>query len=368
MLKEQLEDIFKGLDDPRSPRNQKYPFLSLIGIGLLGGLAGIDSFSGLADYAEANENTLRVLLDLPKGTPSHDTLQRMFSTMDVDQFHTCFRTFTEHLSQRVSEFIAIDGKTIRNSGKKPLHLVSAWCEANQFVLAQIRTAEKSNEITAIPLLLKLLDLRNRVVTIDAMGCQRAISEQIVEQGGDYVIGLKGNQKTLQEDVSAYFNDLSRFKGMEWQEVDKGHGRIEERHCFALDDIDWLQEQHHWPGLTSIAMVLSKRIIKGKESDEKRYYISSLPADAERICRAARAHWGVENSLHWRLDVVYNEDKACIRDENAAENMAIIRKWALNILNSQKGKSSIKSLQRKASMSFNHMLQLLQNSLIALSYG
>jgi predicted transposase YbfD/YdcC len=360
MLKEQLASIFSGVDDPRSLRNQKHPFLSLIGISLLGALAGFDSFSGLADFAEAHHDSLKSIFDLPYGSPSHDTFQRFFDGIDPQQFTDHFILFTENLAQAISEIISVDGKTIRNSTENPLHIVSAWCEANQLVLGQVKIPEKSNEITAIPLLLKLLDLSGKIITIDAIGCQREISQQIIDQGGDYVLGLKGNQKTLFEDVVDYFK--TTLSGATWSELDKGHGRFEERICHVIDDIHWLQEQHQWPGLRSVARVISKRTIKDKESIEERYYISSLPADAEKICKTARAHWGIENRLHWRLDVVFNEDKCCIRNDNAAENMGIMRKWALNILNAAKGKSSIKSLQRKASMSFNFMLSLLKGTL------
>lgn len=261
---------------------------------MLGAIAGIDSFSGLADYAQAHEENLKKVLSLPTGTPSHDTLQRLF-----------------------------------------------------------------DNLTSVPLLLELLELSGRIVTLDAMGCQREIAQQIIDQGGDYVIALKRNQKTLWEDVTAYFDRRADYPF--WQEVDKGHGRFEERSCYATDTIDWLKEQHAWSGLHSIAKVISKRLVKGQETQEVRYYLSSLAAEPERICRAARTHWAVENKLHWRLDVVFNEDKCCIRNDNAAENRDMMRKWALNILSQQKGSHSMKSLQRKASMSFKFMLELLQNT-------
>ena len=357
-----LLESFSDLPDPRSPRNQKHPFLSLICIGILGAIAGIDSFSGLGDFAESHYESLCKLLELPNGPPSHDTLRRIFDLLDIDAFHDSFTLFTEYLSEQVSELIAIDGKRVCNAGTdSPLHLVSAWCESNQMVLAQKKVACKSNEITAIPQLLSLLDVRGAIVSIDAMGCQESIAQQIVDSGGDYLLALKGNQGSLLEDVSPYFNNLELFDGYSWQECDKGHGRSEERICYATSNIDYLRtEQHRWPALNTIAMVISKRTVKGKTTTEKRYYITSLPAHAERICRAARSHWGIENKLHWRLDVTYNEDKACIRNDNAAENMALLRKWALNILSKHKGSSSTKSLQRKAAMSFEFLQNLLDN--------
>lgn len=359
MLKKGIEQVFATVKDRRSIRNQKHPFTSLLGISLLGSLAGIDSFSGLGDYAEMHYESLSEVFELPYGAPSHDTFQRLFDALEPSEFHDCFFKFTQQLSHILEGVIAVDGKTIRNSSANPLHVVNAWCEANQLVLAQLCVEEKSNEITAIPLLLKLLDLDNRIITIDAMGCQRDIAAQVVEQGGDYVLGLKANQKSLLEDVQAYFMSCPD-NHPSWEEYDKGHGRLEHRHCYATDDIDWLCREHEWPGLKSIAKVESTRTVKGRTEKDIRYYISSLPGNPEQICRAARAHWSVENKLHWRLDVLFNEDGACIRNDNAIENMSIMRKWALNILNQKKGISSIKSLQRKASMSFAFMKNLLSD--------
>lgn len=353
MLGDTVSDIFSNVSDHRSLRNQKHPFSSLLGISLLGAIAGIDSFSGLGDYAEMYFDDLSKVFDLPNGAPSHDTFQRLFDAISPDEFHESFFIFTQKLSQVFEGIIAVDGKTIRNSGANPLHLVNAWCESNQLVLAQICTEQKSNEITAIPELLKLLDLQNRIVTIDAMGCQRKISEKIIEKSGDYLLALKENQKALYDDVKLYFSNETKNDLLIWEESDKGHGRLEHRICYTTDKIKWLQQDHDWPGLESIAMVVSTRTVKNKTTQDIRYYISSLKANPEKICKAARAHWSVENKLHWRLDVVFNEDKSCINNENAAENMSLMRKWALNILTRHKNsKVSIKSLQRKASMSFD----------------
>lgn len=357
MLEANLQLVFEGIEDKRSLRNQRHPFLSLLGISLLGALSGIDSFSGLGDFSEAHEENLKRLFSLPHGAPSHDTFQRLFDAIKPDEFLLRFSLFTQALASAVEGIIAIDGKTIRNSGgEKALHIVSAWCEANELVLGQIKVKEKSNEIPAIPLLLELLDVAGRIITIDAMGCQREIAEKIIEGAGDYVLGLKENQARLYADVVTYFEKTDHYAC--WEEFDKGHGRIEKRTCYATDKIDWLINEHRWPGLKSIAKVISKRTIQGKETVEARYYITSLPAIPEKICKAARAHWGIENKLHWRLDVVFNEDKACIRNDNAAENMDIMRKWALNILNQHKGKGSVRSLQRKVMMSFSFMVDLL----------
>jgi predicted transposase YbfD/YdcC len=350
---------FDTIQDPRSVRNQKHPLMTLIGTTLLASLAGIDSFSGFADFTEAHFDKLEEYFAFPHGAPSHDTYQRLWDDINPNEFYGCFQEFTQYLKTAVGTFINLDGKAIRNSGQdKALHIVSAWCQANQLVLAQEKVDSKSNEITALPKLLKLLDLKGRIVTIDAMGAQRAICSQIVEQEGDYVISLKGNQGTLHQDISLYFNDSKlREKCLISEENDKGHGRIEQRIAYSCQNIEWLQKEHQWPGLKSIGMVISNVHRGDKFETEQRFYISSLPADARKLNEAARLHWGIENQLHWRLDVVFNEDKACIRNDNAAENIDILRKWALNVLQKAKQKpdQSIKSLMRKNAMSFKHLV-------------
>lgn len=359
-----LEKCFLNVDDPRSSRNKKHPFMTLVGTTLLGCFAGIDNFSGIAEFVYAHLENLEKYFDFPHGVPSHDTYQRLWEAINPEQFYESFHHFTETIAHLKEGIISIDGKTIRNSGNfKPLHIVSAWCESNQLVLAQEKVDEKSNEITAIPKLLSLLSLSNRVVTIDAIGAQRAICEQIIGQNGDYVISLKGNQGSLHEDVKLYFQDQEiREKCFHFKEYDKGHGRIEERLAWSTDEIEWLQNRHKWPGLQSIGMVIAKVNKNGKETEETRFFISSLPANAERLNKTARSHWEIENKLHWRLDVVFNEDKACIWNENAAENMGILRKWALNMLQKAKTKpdQSIKGLMRKNAMSFKHLLNCVNS--------
>ena len=360
-MQDQLNAIFKEVDDPRSYRNQKHPFISLIGVSLLGVISGIDSFSGFADYAEAHLEGLKRYFDFPNGAPSHDTFQRLWDTIDPVKFCNSFHEFTKTIQILTEGIISIDGKTIRNSGDNPLHIVSAWCTSNDLVLAQEKVDSKSNEITAIPKLLDLLDLKSKLITIDAMGCQRKICSQIAEQGGDYLISLKGNQGTLHEDIKLWFTDKELIKQCSsWEENDKGHGRIEQRTAYVTDDINWLQERHKWPYLKSIGVVVSKVIKANKETQEMRFYVSSMEASAEKLCKAARAHWGIENKLHWRLDVVFNEDGCCITNDNAAENMDILRKWALNILHKAKTKpsQSIKSVQRKSAMSFTYLISVV----------
>jgi predicted transposase YbfD/YdcC len=352
-----FSSAFQEMDDPRSSRNQRHSFITLVGTSFLAALAGIDSFSGIQDFVEAHYHELEEYFDLPGGIPSHDTYQRLWNEILPSQFLKCFGEFVESLQKVCSDIISIDGKTIRNSGQvKPLHIISAWCHQNQIVFAQEKVHEKSNEITAIPDLLRKLDLQNKIITIDAMGAQRSICRQIVDQGGDYTISLKGNQGTLCDDVKLFLEEEINHESTN-EDNDKGHGRIEQRIAAVSSDIDWLKEIHNWPGLRSIGRITTRVLRKGKETTDTRYYVSSLDLDARDLNDIARKHWGIENQLHWRLDVVFNEDKACIRNDCAAENMDILRKWALASLSRMKTKpsQSIKSLMRKNAMSFKCLL-------------
>jgi len=318
-----IKNLFANIPDPRIDRTKKHPLESVLYIVLCGTMAGIDSWIGYQDYAEEHEDILKQFVDLPHGPPSHDTFARVVSALDVEAFAASFESFTQSLVDQVKGVIALDGKTMRGSFNrqkdvKPRHIVSAWAEGCRLVLGQEKVDEKSNEITAIPLLLEKLDVSGNIITLDAMGCQRSICEDIVDRGGDYVISLKGNQGTLHEDVRVFFEKEKVNVDQTWQEVDKGHGRVEQRTCHVSDAIEWLQERHSWPGLKSIAAVYSCREThKGKQEDV-RYYITSLPGEAERIARAARSHWGIENSLHWVLDVTMNEDSSRIHKDNAPE--------------------------------------------------
>ena len=361
-MKDIFAYYFREIDDPRSARNQRHSLTTLIGTTLLAVLSGIDSFSGIQDFVDMHFDELTEYFDFPGGVPSHDTYQRLWDSLSPTQFVASFQEFTRSLEKITGEIISIDGKTIRNSGSdKPLHIVSAWCQANQLVLAQQKVDSKSNEITAIPKLLKLLDLDNRIVTLDAMGAQRDICQQILDQGGHYVISLKGNQGSLHSDVKLYLADKEHHELIN-ESNDKGHGRIEQRVACVANNIDWLQEEHNWPGLKSIGQITSTVIKKNKETTETRYYISSLPLSAHKLNESARAHWGIENQLHWKLDVVFNEDKSCIRNDNAAENMDIMRKWALNILHKAKEKpdQTIKSVMRRNAMSVKHLVKSVKS--------
>ena len=355
-MKETLAIYFASLEDPRSLRNQRHPLITLIGTSFLATLSGIDSFSGIQDFVDMHMDELEKYFDFPYGLPSHDTYQRLWDALSPTQFKACFTEFVSSLEKVASEVISLDCKTIRNSGKdKALHIVSAWCHNNQLVFGQEKVDTKSNEITAIPKVLELLDLDHKIITIDAMGCQRDICQQIIDQKGDYVISLKGNQGTLHQDVRLYLNDTNNHELVN-ENCDKGHGRIEQRVAAVAHDIAWLQDIHTWPGLKAIGQITATVWKKGKETTETRSYISSLALTAQKLNEVARAHWSIENQLHWVLDVTFNEDKACIRNDNAAENLDILRKWALAVLIKLKEKpeQSIKSLMRKNSMSFKYL--------------
>lgn len=275
--------------------------------------------------------------------------------------------YAESLREQVQGIISIDGKTVRGSHHRAKnvssrHIVSAWSEHEQLSLGQIKTAEKSNEITAIPKLLDQLDIWNQIITIDAMGAQRDICNQIRNKEGYYLIALKGNQGSLHQDIKDYFEDETLPISQEWEESDKGHGRIEYRKCRVTDDIDWLQDQHQWPALKTIACVYSKREFINSDKPttaDVRYYISSLPANAEQIAKEARKHWSVENQLHWVLDMTFNEDGSRIRNDHAPEIMSMIRKWALNIINQLKGTLSVKRMMAKCAMDPKYLISVIK---------
>ena len=340
--------LFEELEDPRSNKNQIYPFEYMMLVMLCACMAGETSFTGIADYADLTHPYFQKHYNLPSHAPHHDTFRYLLNGIDPEIFYPWFENLTDNIVSALggSEAIALDGKTLRNSTHHPLHLVNAWCTSNRMVLGFEKVRDKTNEIKAIPLLLKTLDLKGRVVTIDAIAAQRDICQRIIDLEGDYCISLKKNQKTLFEDVSCYFQDTSEDFMAIFEHHDKGHGRIESRTCRVLEDVTWLNEQHNWPGLTSVIEVTRRTILNNKETREIQYYISSLKASPERLLTLIRNHWHIENRLHWVLDVTFNQDKACIRTENTALNMDIMRKVALNVLNFNKaGNRSLRSLQR-----------------------
>lgn len=329
---------FADLPDPRIDRCKRHDLLAIVTIALCGVICGADSWVEIERFGHAKRAWLETVVSLPHGIPAHDTFGRVFAALDPVAFETAFLGWVQTLvAPTDGAVVAIDGKTARRSHDRahdrgPLHLVSAWASANHVVLGQVATQDHSNEIAAIPALLETLALKDTVVTIDAMGCQTAIAAQIVAGKGDYVLALKGNQETLHELVQHHFARVD--VPADHRTVDKGHGRLEIRTCRATDDpaiIAWLDPEGAWPGLRSIAAVTGERRIGETMTTETRYYLSSLPADATRIGQAVRTHWGIENGVHWVLDVAFREDDSRVRTGHAAENLALLRKLALTLL-------------------------------------
>lgn len=346
ILEGELFEAFEGLEDPRS-RECPHPLLEILFVALCATLCGAEGFAGMAQWGQCKLDWLRQFLPYAQGVASHDTIGRVFARLDPRQFEACFIAWMRRLCPALDgvacgEHIAVDGKSARRGygpeGVAP-HLVSAWCSRLGLCLGQVKTDIKSNEITAIPALLAQLDVRGAVVTIDAIGCQHAIAEQIVAGGADYVLAVKDNQPTLAEAIRTWFAAMDALERpfWEWREVDKGHGRIETRRCVVSDDVDWLHEQQqHWCRLASVAMVESTREFvngkrRGEVTVERRYYLSSLPADAARLGGLVRAHWDIENRLHWVLDVTFGEDDSRARVGNAPQNFGLLRRMAINLL-------------------------------------
>jgi predicted transposase YbfD/YdcC len=366
-----VTDHFAALDDPRLERTKLHPLLSLITCALCAVICGSDSWDDIAEFTEVRFDWLASFLDLPNGPPSHDTFNRVFAALDPAQFHACFTAWMKAVATILpAEVIAVDGKTLRGShdrfsDRAAIHMVSAWATANRLVLAQVKVDRKSNEITAIPELLRVLAINGCIVTIDAMGCQREIAQQIIDQGGDYVLALKENHDTLYHDVVDTFAQAPTLEDLVVEEnrgIEKGHGRIEVRRVQVIPDPDvlaWLQDQHHWPGLHAIGRIEEERRIGSSRTRENRYYLLSKTLSAQAFGAAVRSHWGIENRLHWVLDVTFHEDTSRIRDGYAAENFAVLRHLALNLLQHHPAKRrSLKGKRLKAAWDTDFLLQVL----------
>lgn len=351
-------DYFDDVEDPRSSRNQLHTINEILLITICALICGADSWRDLVLFGEEKLDFFREYLPYKNGIPSKDTFCRFFAALDPIEFKTCFIKWVNSLAitkEDANNVIAIDGKRLcnsfdKNNDKEAIHMVSAFATETRLVLGQQKVTDKSNEITAIPKLLKMLDLRNNIVTIDAMGTQKKIAKQIIKQGGDYILALKGNHTTLYKDVINLFNDKTNNFSTA-TDVDCGHGRIEERICYAIEDIPWLQDLG-FDGLKSVICIEAKRTINKKTTEEKRYYISSLSAsNPAKLNSGIRSHWAIENTLHWTLDTTFNEDNSTIRADNAAENIAMIRHTAINLLHiaqeSLYKKVSLKGLRKKA---------------------
>lgn len=379
-----LMDYFQDLEDPRVDRQKDHPLINILFIAICAVLSGAEGWKSIETFGKSKKPWLSQYLKLPEGphpVPSDDTYRRTIGRLDPEAFEEAFRKWVASVARRTcGEIVAIDGKTVRGSydrdaaaieasgaPSKPLHLVSAWASEQRLVLAQTAVDEKTNEISALPSLLEVLELEGCLVTIDAMGTQKDIAEQITEQGGDYVLALKSNHPRLYGDVRTFFEDAVErdFRGIEHdtdRQTSGGHGRVEVRRCWATDDIGWLANADQWPGLGSLAMVEAERSESRWDEEasrrvwttttQRRYYISSLAANAEEnlakhIAEAVRSHWGIENRMHWVLDVSFGEDDSRIRKEDGPENVSVLRRIAMNLVRQDDRPGSLRQKRKRA---------------------
>lgn len=356
--------------DPRLDRHKRHKLLDILVISICAAICGAETWEQIAQYGESKYEWLKTFLELPNGIPSHDTFRRVFINMETEAFRKAFLNWIESIKSLLpGEVISIDGKTLRRShdnanGKEAIHMVSAWASEMNMVLGQVKTEAKSNEITAIPKLLDILDISGCIITIDAMGCQKKIAAKIIDQGGDYVLSLKENHKVLYNDVNLYFQDAikNEFRDISKsyaETIDGDHGRVEIRRHWVVSDIDWLEDKSLWKGLKSIGMVQRERHIGEKISCETSYYLLSQEYDGKVFADSARKHWGIENKLHWGLDVSFREDECRKRAGNAAENFAMVRHIALNLLKQENSmKKSIKTKRLQAGWDDIYLIKVL----------
>jgi predicted transposase YbfD/YdcC len=374
-----LIEHFKDLADPRVNRTRDHDLIDVLVIAICCLLCGGEGFNDMEDFGLAKLDWFKTFLRLRNGIPSHDTFNRVLAALDPQAFLECFLRWTQSLRQAVPrEIVALDGKALRHAldkGQSPKYVVSAWAESNSLVLGQWKVEEKSNEITAVPELLRVLELAGCIVTLDAMGCQKKIAREIIEADADYVLALKGNQETVHQEVKSFLDDAlaekkkKRPEGAvappaataleEWGTVEKDHGRLETRRYYQSDQLAWFADQAKWEGLASVGMVEATRELNGQTSVERRYYLSSLKLDVQTFARAARGHWGVENKVHWVMDVCFREDQSRARAGYAAENLATLRRLALNLLKKEKTKKrGIRGKQLNAGWDHQYLLKLL----------
>jgi len=373
-----LVHLFKTLSDPRVVGRCEHDLCDVLVIALCCLLCGGDTFNDMEEFGQTRQAWFKTFLALRHGIPRHDTFNRVFAALKPEAFLDCFRRWTQSVRQTIAgEIVAVDGKALRRAGAKgqsPRYIVNAWASANRLVLGQLKVADKSNEITAVPHLLRALELAGCIVTVDAMGCQKQIAQEIIEADADYVLALKGNQETAFDEVKRFLDDAVaqaatpappgsavRRPQLEFVEtVEKDHGRLEIRRYWLSADLDWFADRDKWAGLRTVGLVESVRQEgAAAPTTERRYYLNSLGPGVARFARAVRDHWGVENQVHWVLDVQMNEDQSRARTGHAPENLATLRRLALNLLRRDQTKSrGIKGKRLSAAWSHDYLLQLL----------
>jgi predicted transposase YbfD/YdcC len=370
LIKASVMEYLAEVSDPRIDRTRAHPLVNVLVIALLAVLCGADSFAAIERFGRSKKEFLATLLDLESGIPSHDTFGRVFAALDPKELQEAFRAWVASLVEvSKGEVVAIDGKTLRRSfrdagNKAFVHMVSAWAAQNRVVLGQLKTDDKSNEITAIPKLLDLLKLKGATVTIDAMGCQKDIAAKIVSKGADYMLAVKENQPTLLADVKAAFAAATERDDHDSivdfaETTDKGHGRTEVRRCLTCCELSEISRPEDWPELATVVMVEVERTTRDKTSVERRYFISSKKRlTAKTALSTVRAHWGIENRLHWVLDLAFREDECRVRAGNAAENFAVLRHFTMNMLKNVKSKVGIKIRRQEAGWNHQFLLQVL----------
>ena len=361
-------EYFKDLPDPRQLGKVVYPLDEVLLLCLLAVLGGAETFVDIARFGEKKLDLLRRFRPFRDGTPSHDHLGDIFATLDAEQFQRCFVAWVAALTGAPADVIAIDGKTLRRSyqkkgAKAPIHMVSAFAARQRLVLGQVKVADKSNEIVAIPALLDMMAIEGAIVTIDAMGCQRDIAQKILDKKADYVLALKGNQGTLREDVEVFAaeqkaNGFKDTKVSRHETIDGDHGRIETRTYTAIHDVAWLQERHDWPGLRGVVMVESTREIGDKIERETRFYITSLVLLAYQLGPAIRSHWAVENSLHWVMDMIFRDDECRIRTDHAPANFTTLKHMAHNLIRKAPGNDSLRLKRKVAAWDDDFLVSLI----------
>jgi len=364
-----LFDACAHVHDPRSA-NARHRLFDIFVIALCAVISGAEGWEDMEEYGQAQAEWFQQFLELPHGIPSHDTFRRVLSRLKPDEQTQCFVSWTEALHESLDgEIVALDGKTLRRSfdhaaSKGAIHMVSAWANAHRLIVGQRKVDDKSNEITALPKLLRMLELEGAIVTIDAMGCQKEVAKTMTEQGADYVLALKDNHPTLHGEVQLLFEDvkaerLDDITSERHTTIDADHGRLETRHYWITSDIECFGVKGSWANITSVGLVESHREVGGEVSIEQRLFLTSLPCDAVRFAQAVREHWGVENALHWVLEVSFREDDCRIRQGHGAQNMAVLRHMALNLLRQEGGhKRGIKARRKRAGWDRDYLFKVL----------